>query len=127
MDIEEFKSKLDSREFWGSHSKEMYDAANEWAEQSNQDDNLCKWSWDVGLKLDYDGEICTISSRFYPPHKNSAEYGKYDGIITVLLGEDEIHNYKIEAETLNELKTKAEEYSAQLIEKIKTNIEAAFT
>lgn len=46
-----------------------YDIADKWADQANQD--RCKfdaplWSWDCGLKLDYDSPIVSISSRFYP-------------------------------------------------------------
>lgn len=127
MNVKDFKTKLDNRDFWGDHSKEMYEAAEEWRKESNLDDNLCQWSWDVGLKLDYDGNICTISSRFYPPHKNQAEHANYSGSISVYVGDDEIHDHRIEAETLDELKKMAEEYSGKLVEKIKTNIKAAFT
>lgn len=127
MNTNEFKTKLDSREFWGDNSKEMWDAAYAWIEEANSDDNLCKWSWDCGLKLDYDGDICKISSRFYPPHKSSIEYGKYHGTISVYIGDDEIHKHEVEAKTLDDLKTIAESYSAKIIEKITTNIMAAFS
>jgi len=55
MEQTEFKNKLDNREFWGDNSKEMWDAAYKWQENANGEDNLIKWSWDCGLKLDYDG------------------------------------------------------------------------
>lgn len=127
MDTNEFKTKLDSREFWGETSNEMWDAAYAWIKEVNSDDNLCKWSWDCGLKLDYDGDICKISSRFYPPHKSSIEYGKYHGTISVYIGDDEIHKHEVEATTLDDLKTIAESYSANIIEKITNNVKAAFS
>ena len=127
MNTNEFKRKLDSREFWGDNSKEMWDAASAWIKEVNSDDNLCQWSWDCGLKLDYDGDICKISSRFYPPHKHPAENSKYSGSISVYIGDDEIHKQEVEAATLDELKTIAERYSAKIIERITTNIKAAFS
>lgn len=65
MELSEFKKKLDNREFLGGNSKEMWDAAYKWQEQANKHNRLIKWSWDCGLKLDYDGDVCRISSRFY--------------------------------------------------------------
>ena len=126
MDLIEFKNKLDNREFWGENSKEMWEAAKLWIEQANTENSLIKWSWDCGLKLDYDGGICRISSRFYPPHKNSEEYAKYDGTISVLIGYETIHKHKIEAETLDILKNDVEKYVSKIIERIQTNIKAAF-
>lgn len=127
MKTNEFKTKLDSREFWGDNSKEMWDAAYAWIEEANSDDNLCKWSWDCGLKLDYDGDICKISSRFYPPHKSSIEYGKYHGTISVYVGDNEIHKHEVEAKTLDDLKKIAEIYSSKVIEKITKNLKSAFS
>lgn len=128
MDLTEFKRKLDNREFWGENSEEMWRAAYQWQADANKADNLIKWSWDCGLKLDYDGEICSISSRFYPPHKSSAEYGKYHGTISVMIGDaDEfLHEHKVEADTLDELKTYTEKYVFEILEKIHANIRAVF-
>ena len=128
MGITEFKNKLDKREFWGVNSKQMWDAAYKWQEQVNGEDSLMKWRWDCGLKLDYDGDVCRISSRFYPPHKSSAEYGKYHGTISVMIGdaEEDLHNYEVEADTLDELKTKAEEYVSKTMDKIHDALMAIF-
>ena len=122
----EFKNKLDNREFWGINSKEMWDAAYKWQEQANEDDKLIKWSWNCGLKLDYDGDVCRVSSRFYPPHKNSAEYGKYDGTITVMIGDTDIREHKIEADTLDELQKLAENYVSEILDKIHNAIRGVF-
>ncbi|NCU33112.1 MAG: hypothetical protein EOM23_09330 [Candidatus Moranbacteria bacterium] len=127
MNLIEFKQKLDNREFWGENSTEMWDAAYSWLREVNSDDNLCKWSWDCGLKLDYDGDICRISSRFYPPHKSSAEYGKYSGSISVYIGDDEIYKHEVEASSLDDLKAISEGYVTKIIERITANIKAVFS
>ena|SRR5690554_5683435 len=128
MEQTEFKNKLDNRDFWGDNSKEMWDAAYKWQEEANEEDNLIKWSWDCGLKLDYDGDVCCISSRFYPPHKSSSEYGKYSGTISVMIGDGDeyIHEHKVEAETLDELKSLVEGYVSEILEKIHNAIRAVF-
>lgn len=128
MELTEFKNKLDNRQFWGDNSKDMWEAAYKWQEQANEEDNLIKWSWDCGLKLDYDGDICRISSRFYPPHKSSAEYGKYHGTINVMIGDaiEYIHKYEIEADTLDELKLLTETYVSEIIKKMHNAIRSVF-
>ena len=128
MDLIEFKNKLDNREFWGDNSKEMWEAARKWEEEANKEDGIIKWSWDCGLKLDYDGDICRISSRFYPPHKSSDTYGKYHGTISVMVGDavEYIHEHKIEADTLDSLKIEVEKYVSEIIKKILASIRAVF-
>ena len=128
MNSTEFKNKLDNREFWGENSKEMWDAAFKWQEKANEEDNFIKWSWDCGLKLDYDGDVCRISSRFYPPHKSSDEYGKYHGTISVMIGDAEeyLHQHEIEAETLDELQKVAEDYVYKILDKMHNAIRAVF-
>lgn len=128
MNTDDFKNKLDNREFWGDNSKEMWDAAHKWQEQANEDDKLIKWSWDCGLKLDYDGDVCRISSRFYPPHKSYAEYGKYHGTISVMIGDAEeyLHEHEIEAETLDELQKLAEDYVSKILDKMHKAIRSVF-
>jgi hypothetical protein len=128
MELSEFKKKLDNREFWGDNSKEMWNAAYKWQERANEEDNLIKWSWDCGLKLDYDGDVCRISSRFYPPHKSSTEYGKYHGTITVMIGDaiEDIHEHEIEATTLDELKELTEKYVSEILEKMHNAIRSLF-
>lgn len=128
MEQNEFKNKLDNREFWGDNSKEMWDAAYKWQEQANEDNKLIKWSWDCGLKLDYDGDVCCICSRFYPPHKSSAEFGKYHGTISVMIGDaaEYIHEHEIEAKTLDELKKLTEDYVSKILDKMHNAIRAVF-
>lgn len=128
MDLLEFKTKLDDGDFGGNTSNEIWDAAYKWQEQVNEDDKLIKWSWDCGLKLDYDGDVCRIYSRFYPPHKSSAAYGKYHGTITVMIGDaiEYIHEHEIEANTLDELQKLAENYVSEILDKMHNAIQAVF-
>jgi len=128
METTEFKNKLDKGEFWGDNSKQMWDAAYKWQEKANEEDNLIKWSWDCGLKLDYDGDVCRISSRFYPPHKSSADYGKYHGTISVMIGDAEeyLYEHKVEADTLDALKEIVEEYVSKTLDKMHNALRAIF-
>ena len=127
MEIQDFKNKLDSRDFWGVNSKEVFDVAHKWAEEcNNASTNNCNWSWDCGLKLDYDGDICRISSRFYPPHKVSAEYGLYSGTLSVYVFDTKVFDKKFEEKTLDILKTTVEYYVSGLESKLKTNLIAMF-
>lgn len=75
MTRHDFLEKLDNRDEF-SYS-EMFPPARSLADDRNEERNSpVKWSWDCGLKLDYDGPILRVSSRFYPPHKQSAEVGE---------------------------------------------------
>lgn len=83
MTVQEFKFKIDNREFWRNYPEEAGIASRKWAEQQNEKKSNVEWSWDCGFKLDYDGDLINVSSRFYPPHKNSADNPIWDGSITV--------------------------------------------
>lgn len=128
MNQAEFKRKLDNRELWGDNTKEMWDAAYKWQEQANEEYNVIEWSWDCGLKLDYDGDVCRISSRFYPPHKSSDEYGKYHGAINLMIGDavDCLHKHDIEADSLDELKDLAEKHVSVILKKAHNAIRKEF-
>ena len=43
--------------------------AHRWVDEVNKNkyDDGPLWGWDCGFKLDYDGEIIKVSSRFNPP------------------------------------------------------------
>jgi hypothetical protein len=129
MDTIEFKRKLDNREFWGENSKEMWQAARVWEIESNNEDSIIKWSWDCGLKLDYDGDVCSISSRFYPPHKNSMGSANYSGTICLLVGDaaEYLHEHEVEAESLDSLKSIVENYVEELLGEIHEAIRKALT
>lgn len=127
MNIETFKNKIDQREFWGDASNEAFQAAYKWAEKVNQaPKTVCEWSWDCGLKLDYDGNLCSISSRFYPPHKSAESYGKWHGTIHVSVKEYEINTKKVEAKTLDELQVIVEKHVLDIETKITNSIKSIF-
>lgn len=126
MNIKEFKDKLDNRELWRDNSDETIFAASSWQREANKNSTIMRWGWDCSLKLDYDGEVCSINSRFYPPHKNSADYGKYSGDISVMIGNECLNNHSIEATTLDELQEAAENHVSQILEKIHNAIKTVF-
>ncbi len=75
-------------------------------------DSEPQWSFDCGFKLDYDGGIISISSRFYPP---KSHYGAtWDGTVSVYCFGDEVEERKFNCKTLDELKIKVEEYVTEL-------------
>lgn len=93
-----------------------YIEANNWARASNQSrKNYCNpmWAWDCGFKLDFDGPLVWLSSRFYPPRSHYGE--KWDGKISVMIGDGTLTELSIEAEKLNELKAAVEKKEAELI------------
>ena len=97
---------------------ESWKWALEWADKANKEsDSEIKWSWDCHFKLDYDGEIVSISSRFYPPAKH---YGsKWDGAVTLYICNEEVKRSTFECETLEQLRIEVEAYCNKLISKIR--------
>lgn len=79
-----------------------------------------RWGFDCGFKLDYDGELLRISSRFYPP---KTHYGAtWDGTVSVYFLDEEVSQKKFDCATLEELQTKVEEY----VDSVKKNIGKIF-
>jgi len=117
--MESFIKKLDNRKLWGQvGSDDDWKQAREWAEENSGD--ILEFSWDVGFKLDYDGEVLKILSRFYPPHKKHVDYiertgKKYTGQMTVYFLDKELHEVEIHANSLDELAEKAKAKADELI------------
>ena len=126
MEVIEFKNKINNRELHNINSKEAYEAAQQWQKEANESNYLINWSWDCGFKLDYDGSVCQINSRFYPPHKSTVEYGKYHGDITVILNNKEKHRHTLEAKSLDELRFLAEKHVDMFVKKIESALEILF-
>jgi len=78
------------------------------------------WDFDCGFKLDYDGPLLSVSSRFYPPKTHYG--GTWDGTVTVFLCGNGIAEKKFDCPTVNQLKAEVEGY----IKSITGKIEAAF-
>jgi len=97
-----------------------WDEAKKWQDKANSESKGSwerpQWSWDCGFKLDYDGPIVRVSSRFYPP---KSHYGEtWDGDVTIFLFNKEIKSQHFDCKTLEELKIQVEKY----IKKIKGNV-----
>lgn len=83
--------------------------ARAWQENANlkkQAYDEPKWSWDCGFKLDFDGSLLRVSSRFYPPHKNSSN--KWEGELSFLLFDQEIVNKQFKCDTVDQLREEVE-------------------
>jgi len=94
---------------------ESFTEANAWADNANVDslEFTPQWGFDCGFKLDFDGPILGVTSRFYPP---TEFYGHFwDGTVTVLLMGKEIKEKKIIAKTLDELKVKVDNYVKEIV------------
>ena len=88
-----------------------WDSASEWAKQVNGDKFESKpvWEWDCGFKLDFEGPLINVSSRFYPP---KSHYGAtWDGTVTIgtTLGNASIEK-KFDCPTLEELHRQVTEF-----------------
>lgn len=74
------------------------------------------WSFDCGFKLDYDGPILRISSRFYPP---KTHYGPtWDGTVKAYILDKQITEKKFDCKSLTDLKTEVDTYVNSIREKI---------
>lgn len=94
------------------YTKELdWDFAMFWEAKANEKKeihNEPKWKWDCGFKLDFDGSLLSISSRFYPPHKNIGNF--WEGTVQVYFLDDEILRKEFKTDTLDELKVEVEKF-----------------
>jgi len=88
-----------------------WDNAKIWAEKANNAkiDQEPKWDWDCNFKLDFDGDLVSIESRFYPPHYNVNE--KWDGKLRVNVLGNCILEKEFECDTLEKLKKEVESFT----------------
>ena len=75
------------------------------------------WDFDCGFKLDFDGPIMSVSSRFYPPKDHYGE--TWDGSVTIYILGKEVSEKAFDCKTLDELKQQVEEYIQEITQKIK--------
>jgi len=88
-----------------------WDYANSWIEIANhkkEEDNEPKWKFDCGFKLDFDGSIISVSSRFYPPHKNSS--GLWEGNMHISVFGEIILTKEFKNNDLDALKIDVEKF-----------------
>ena len=80
-----------------------------------------KWSFDCGFKLDFDGSLLSVSSRFYPPKTHYGE--KWDGHCSISFCGGEVASKKFETDTLPELKSQVESFVREFMAKLLDGIE----
>ena len=98
-----------------------WDNAKLWQEKANEKKevfNEPKWAWDCSFKLDFDGSLLSISSRFYPPHKNKGDW--WEGNVKVLFLGEELLKKDFKCETLEELQKEVEKFTKQYASAIKS-------
>ncbi|MBO9660252.1 MAG: hypothetical protein J7527_15640 [Chitinophagaceae bacterium] len=84
--------------------------------EKNGSCNRPMWSWDCGFKLDYDGPLFKVCSRFYPP---KSHYGAtWDGAVFIMFREEEILEKKFDCPSLEDLRKEVEEFVAGIEKKI---------
>jgi len=95
---------------------QTWEQAKEWESLSNG--VVCigfpkpTWRFDCGFKLDYDGPLIDISSRFYPP---KTHYGKsWDGDLNIRIKGKSVYQRSFDCETLDQLKTEVSNFTKNL-------------
>ena len=90
---------------------QTYAEADKWAEDANTEREEWrdpKWGFDCGFKLDFDGPLVRVSSRFYPP---KTHYGPtWDGKVHIVVGDHEVITKEFDCKTLDELHDAVEKY-----------------
>ena len=100
-----------------------WDNAKAWEEKANEKKEIYdepKWSWDCNFKLDFDGSLLRVSSRFYPPHKNAGNW--WEGNVTVNFLDTELLKKEFKCDTLDELKTEVERFTKHYAGAIKARL-----
>ena len=95
-----------------------WDEARKWETSANEgkdDHREPRWGFDCGFKLDFDGPLVDVSSRFYPPKTYYGE--KWDGTITVLVLGEKVIEHEIEADSLDDLKKAAEKFITDIAQR----------
>lgn len=98
---------------------ENFDDANKWADNANgekEDYEFPTWKFDCGFKLDFDGPILSVSSRFYPPKTHYVP--TWDGTVTVKILDKEVEEKKFDCKTLDELRSEVEKYVDEVRQRV---------
>ncbi len=85
-----------------------------WITVANEEkDNGCEpeWSLDCGRRLDFDGPLIRVSSRFFPPAESDPGW---NGIVNICFFDDRITFKSFECNTLEELKREVEGYKKKI-------------
>lgn len=102
--------------------KLTWENANNWIEKINRDksDYEPKWKWDCNFKLDFDGGLISVTSRFYPPNKNKSK--KWEGTLSIIILDTTITKKSFINEDLDKLKEEVEIFIKHYIEIIKSRL-----
>lgn len=103
--------------------KLTWDNAKRWQEIANKDKHIehePKWDFDCNFKLDFDGSLLSINSRFYPPILHYGE--KWDGTLHVKILGETILEKKFECDTLDELQKEVEKFTKHYIGIVKAKL-----
>jgi hypothetical protein len=102
-----------------------YEEAHAWAEAVNAENDIpVRWSFDCGFKLDFDGGLVRISSRFYPP---KTHYGPtWSGWVDVSLLKERVNEKTFDCDSLEELRSEVEAYVQEVIYLVKQRLHGAF-
>lgn len=77
-----------------------------------------RWSFDCGFKLDFDGPLLNVSSRFYPPRTHQGP--TWDGTVSLFFLGKEINTKEFDCPSIGELKKEVEEHLESIVEKIRS-------
>jgi len=98
---------------------ESWEEANAWVDKANKEKEKHyepEWGFDCGFKLDFDGPIVSVSSRFYPP---ANYYGAtWDGTVSIYVLNREVKEIKFDTKNLNDLKDLVEKEVRSIAEQI---------
>lgn len=89
-----------------------YEQQSVWAEQANKDKEgefqNPRWSWDCGSKLDFDGGLLRICSRFYSIGVDDVR----DGSMAFYIGDEEIFSREFSSRHIDVLRADVEAYES---------------
>jgi hypothetical protein len=98
-----------------------WDDAKKWQDEVNKDSEggfeRPEWRWDCSFKLDFDGPLLRVSSRFYPQGLNVDP--QWEGTVSLFIFDEEISEKKFKHNNLEELRIEVEKYTNSIKEKLK--------
>jgi len=102
-----------------------WDEAHEWADRANKEGSESEvpfWSWDCGFKLNFDGPLVSVSSRFYPPRSH---YGpSWDGSVYISVLDKVIIEKHFDCPTLDDLRKAVETFTLGFAKAFEQALEA---
>lgn len=100
--------------------------AEAWCTVSNSNpDNIeqPEWSFDCGFKLDFDGPIVSVSSRFYPPGMFDEHPDTWEGDATLMVLDKAVAIRTFEAGSIDQLRAMLVDWVDSVAFRIISNFE----